>query len=74
MRMTPAEALTAATINGACALGMSERIGSIEDGKQADIALMNVSDYLEIPYFFGVNHCVVTIKKGKIVINRLEQM
>jgi hypothetical protein len=34
---------------------------------------MDVSDYRELPYFFGVNHCVVTIKKGNIVINRLEQ-
>jgi imidazolonepropionase len=73
MRMTPAEAITAATINGACALGLGDRLGSLEEGKQADIALMNVPDYLEIPYFFGVNHCVMTIKKGQIVINRLER-
>jgi imidazolonepropionase len=71
MKMTPAEAITAATINGAHALGAAERLGSIEEGKQADIALMNVSDYREVPYFFGVNHCVVTIKKGNVVINRL---
>ncbi|MGA2263665.1 MAG: imidazolonepropionase [Acidobacteriota bacterium] len=74
MRMTPAEAITAATLNGAHALGLSERLGSLEEGKQADIALMNVADYREIPYFFGVNHCAVTIKKGIIVINRLERM
>jgi len=73
MRMTPAEAITAATINGASAVGLAERLGSLEEGKQADIALMNVADYLEIPYFFGVNHCVMTVKKGKIVINRLER-
>jgi len=73
MKMTPAEAITAATINGACSLGLSERLGSLEEGKQADIVLMDVADYREIPYFFGVNHCIVTIKKGNIVINRLEQ-
>jgi imidazolonepropionase len=73
MKMTPAEAITAATLNAACSLGMSERLGSIEEGKQADIVLMNVPDYREIPYFFGVNHCAVTVKKGKIVINRLER-
>jgi imidazolonepropionase len=73
MRMTPAETITAATLNGAYALGLSDRLGSLEEGKQADIALMNVADYLEIPYFFGVNHCAMTIKKGKIVINRLER-
>jgi imidazolonepropionase len=73
MKMTPAEAITAATLNAACSLGMSERLGSIEEGKQADIVLMNVPDYREIPYFFGVNHCAVTVKKGNIVINRLER-
>jgi imidazolonepropionase len=72
MKLTPAEAITAATINGAHALGAAERLGSIEEGKQADVVLMNVSDYREVPYFFGVNHCVVTVKKGNIVINRLE--
>jgi imidazolonepropionase len=74
MKMTPAEVITAATLNGACALGLSDRLGSLEEGKQADIVLMDVSDYREIPYFFGVNHCAVTIKKGTIVINRLERM
>jgi imidazolonepropionase len=73
MKMTPAEAITAATINAAHSLGLSDRIGSLEEGKQADIVLMNVSDYREIPYFFGVNHCAMTIKKGNIVINRLER-
>jgi len=73
MRMTPAEAITAATVNGAYALGMSEKFGTIEENKQADIVLMDVADYRELPYHFGVNHCVVTIKKGNIVINRLEQ-
>ena len=53
--------------------GLSDRLGTLEEGKQADIVLMDVSDYRELPYFFGMNHCVVTIKKGNIVINRLEQ-
>jgi imidazolonepropionase len=73
MRMTPAEAITAATLNAAYSLGLSDRLGSLEEGKQADIVLMKVPDYREIPYFFGVNHCAVTIKKGNIVINRLER-
>jgi imidazolonepropionase len=72
MHMTPAETITAATINGAYSLGLSESLGSIEQGKQADIVLMDVGDYREIPYFFGVNHCLVAIKKGSVVINRLE--
>jgi imidazolonepropionase len=72
MHMTPAETITAATINGAYSLGLSGSLGSIEQGKQADIVLMDVGDYREIPYFFGVNHCLVVIKKGSVVINRLE--
>lgn len=67
MRMTPAEAVTAATINGAHAVGRGMRIGSLEPGKQADVIVMNLSDYREIPYYFGVNHCVMVIKKGRIV-------
>lgn len=73
MKMTPAEAVTAATINGAYSVGMSDRLGSIEEGKQADIVLMDVSDYREVPYFLGINHCVVMVKKGNVVVNRLEQ-
>jgi imidazolonepropionase len=73
MRMTPAEAITAATINSAYSLGISDRLGTLEEGKEADIVLMDVSDYRELPYFFGINHCVVTIKNGNVVINRMEQ-
>ncbi len=73
MRMTPAEAIAAATINSAYSLGLADRLGTLEEGKQADIVLMDVPDYREIPYFFGVNHCVVAIKKGNVAINRLEQ-
>jgi imidazolonepropionase len=73
MKMTPAEAITAATINSAYSLGISDRLGTIEEGKQADIILMDVADYRELPYFFGINHCVVTIKNGNVVINLLEK-
>jgi imidazolonepropionase len=73
MKMSPAEAITAATINGAYSLGAADRLGTIEAGKQSDIVLMDVPDYRELPYFFGVNHCVLTIKKGNVVINRLEK-
>jgi imidazolonepropionase len=72
MRMTPEEAITAATINGAYSLGASDRLGSLEVGKQADIVLMELNDYRELPYYFGVNHCVVTIKKGNVVVDKLE--
>jgi len=70
MRMTPAEAIVAATINGAHALGRARRIGSLEPGKQADLIIIEVENYRQIPYFFGMNHCRMTMKKGKIVYQR----
>jgi imidazolonepropionase len=70
MRMTPAEAITAATINAACSLGLGSRLGSIEPGKQADIALFDCRDYRQIPYFFGINHVLIVVKKGRVVVDR----
>jgi imidazolonepropionase len=56
MRMTPAEAITAATINAACSLNRGNEIGSLEIGKHADFVIYDCRDYREIPYFFGVQH------------------
>ena len=67
LRMTPAEAIGAATINGAYALRRGESIGSLEVGKQADLAVFEVADYREIPYYFGVNHCWMTVKRGRVI-------
>jgi imidazolonepropionase len=67
LRMTPAEAITAATINGAYALRREKRIGSLEVGKQADVAVFEVAEYREIPYYFGVNHCWMTVKRGRVI-------
>ena len=67
LRMTPAEAIAAATINAACALRREKLIGSLAAGKLADVAVFDVEDYREIPYYFGVNKCWLTIKKGEIV-------
>jgi len=67
LRMTPAEAIVAATINGAYALRRGESIGSLEVGKQADFAVFEVADYREIPYYFGVNHCWMTVKRGRVI-------
>jgi imidazolonepropionase len=64
MKMSPAEAIAAATINGAWALRLADRKGSVEAGKDADLAVFDVSDYREIPYWFGVNRCVLTIMNG----------
>lgn len=55
MRMSPAEAITAATINGAYSLGRGAEIGSLETGKRADFVLYGCSDYREIAYHFGIN-------------------
>jgi imidazolonepropionase len=64
MKMSPAEAIAAATINGAWALRVADRKGSIEPGKDADLAVFAVRDYREIPYWFGANHCVETVLNG----------
>lgn len=69
MRLTPAEALVAATMNAACAIGMEEKVGSIEVGKQADIVMWNVSNYQELQYLFGVNHVRSVWKNGIQVVS-----
>jgi imidazolonepropionase len=66
LRMTPAEAIVAATINGAYALRREKQAGSLEAGKFADLAVFEVEDYREIPYYFGVNKCWMTLKRGEI--------
>jgi imidazolonepropionase len=67
MKMTTAEAIIASTINGACAVRRQDRLGSIEPGKEADLAVYDVSDYREIPYFAAVNFCAAAFKRGKLV-------
>jgi imidazolonepropionase len=64
MKMSPAEAISAATINGAWALRTAHRKGSIEAAKDADLAIFDLKDYREIPYWFGVNHCERTVLNG----------
>jgi len=67
MRMTPAEAVTAATINAAAALGVDKKVGSIERGKRADIIVLDVPGHAHIPYKFGTNLCSLVVKDGKTV-------
>jgi imidazolonepropionase len=67
MKMTPAEAISAATINPAYSLRLHDRAGSLEVGKYADLAAFDVESYREIPYYFGVNLCSLTMKRGAII-------
>ncbi len=70
LRMTPAEAIAAATVNAAYSLRRDRRVGSLEVGKQADVAVFDVEDYREIPYYFGVNKCWMTLKKGQPIFQK----
>ncbi|MCM3744295.1 imidazolonepropionase [Sporosarcina luteola] len=68
MRLTPAEALVAATMNAACAIRMEDKVGSLEVGKQGDVVMWNISNYQELQYLFGVNHVDKVWKKGELVV------
>ena len=67
MRMTPAEAVTAATVNGAHVLGLAHKTGTLEAGKQADFVVLDASDYREACYYFGADLVWMTVKKGRIL-------
>ncbi len=67
MQMTPAEAITAATFNAACAIGLQQKVGSLEMGKQADVLILDCPNHQFLPYHFGVNLVDTVIKKGKIL-------
>lgn len=67
MGMTPEEAIVATTLNGAAALGLSDTVGSIEAGKQADIILYDIPNYRFLAYHVGVNHAATVIKRGVIL-------
>ena len=64
IKMSPEEAIAAATINGAHALRLADRKGSVEAGKDADLAVYAVRDYREIAYWFGSNLCGMTVMQG----------
>jgi imidazolonepropionase len=69
MKMKPAEALTAATLNAACAIQRQDRIGSLEVGKKADIIIFDVPNHDFLAYQFGVNLINKVIKNGKIIVD-----
>lgn len=66
MKMSPAETIAAATFNAAFALQLGARKGSIEPGKDADIAIFDVDDYREIAYWVAANHCSNLVLNGKL--------
>jgi imidazolonepropionase len=66
MKMTPEEALTALTLNGAAAVGRASQIGSIDVGKQGDIVVLDFPSYKFLPYHVGMNIVKTVIKKGEI--------
>jgi len=66
MKMTPAEAISASTINAAYSLGRGDELGSLEKGKRADFVIHDVSDYRELPYFFGIEHPWRVYASGKL--------
>jgi imidazolonepropionase len=68
MRLTPAQAIVAATINAAAAIGRQANLGSLEPGKQADVLLLDVPDYRHLGYRFGPNLVHTVIKRGQIIL------
>lgn len=70
MKMTPAESITAATINAAYSLGRGDRLGSLEPGKSADFVIHDCADYRELSYFFGIEHAWQTFVGGRRAFSR----
>jgi imidazolonepropionase len=70
MRLTPAEAITAATINAAHALGKASDVGSLEVGKRADVVLLDVPNHKFLGYHLGVNLVDKVVKNGRVVVDK----
>jgi imidazolonepropionase len=68
MKMTPAESITAATINAAYSLNRGAQLGSLEAGKIADFVIHDCDDYRELVYFFGIEHAWQIYVRGERVI------
>ena len=70
LKMTPAESLTAATVNAAYSLNRGDEIGTLEAGKRADFVVHDCEDYRELAYFFGVEHARMVFVKGREAFTR----
>jgi imidazolonepropionase len=73
MHMTPAEAVTAATVNAACAVNRAGEVGTLEVGKRADVLVLGVPNHKFLGYRFGVNLVEKVIKNGRLVVDREKQ-
>ncbi len=65
--LTIEESLTAATLNAACSLGLGGEIGSVEEGKRADLVLLDAPNMLHLAYHYGVNPVTAVVKSGRVV-------
>jgi len=65
LHLSVSESIIAATVNGAAALALADRIGQIAPGFSADLALFDVRDVRELPYWYGDNRCMATFARGK---------
>lgn len=68
MRLSPAEAITAATVNAAHAIGRAASVGTVEPGKQADLIMTAAPNYRYLPYHFGVNPVETVVKRGRVIV------
>ena len=74
MHMTPAEAITAVTLNAACAVNRAREVGSLEVGKRADVVVLNAPNHKFLGYRFGVNLVDKVIKNGRLIVDREKQL
>jgi imidazolonepropionase len=72
LRMTPEEALVAATVNAAASLRVDDVVGSLAPGRQCDLVIWDVDDYRAIPYHYGVNLVAAVVKRGSVVVSRCQ--
>jgi imidazolonepropionase len=70
LKLTPSEALAAATINAAASLGLADEVGSIETGRYADLVVWNVPTHRQIPYWPAADLVRTVIKRGRVVLER----
>ncbi|MEK4078590.1 imidazolonepropionase [Solibacillus sp. FSL K6-1126] len=68
MGMTMEEVLCATTINAAHAIKRADEVGTLEKGKQADVLILDVPNYKQLQYFYGMNHTDTVIKAGDVVV------